>query len=271
MKPSATPSVVGGTGSGTAAWAVPVPRAPRVSARASVAAAEQVVRWTHGTVTTPLVGAGRYPIMLGGPRRHLNPSCPKTGQNLVRRPVRRLAQAPSRCPGWSRWRSARAIQSGQLRARPTYRGVVSGQSSGDPARHQGVQVPLDVAADERVDHPPGDLGVRAALLLRRVDVDAAQQLGLVGIQQGVVERLVRRDLGLVPGQVLAVLLAGQGRRRPPPRLAVDRPEPLPRPHHRRQVDVDVALADRPQVVPGRQLDAGRVLEVLRQPGHGRRA
>ena len=78
---------------------------------------------------------------------------------------------------------------------------------------------------------------------------------------------MRRDLPLVVGEVVAVLLEGHVRRRPSPGLAVDRPEPLPRAHDGREVDLGVGRTHRPQVLPGGQVGAQRVLEVVGQPGH----
>ena len=62
---------------------------------------------------------------------------------------------------------------------------------GDPAGHERVERGLHVGADPGVGDPPGDLRVGAADLLGRVEVDAAHQHGLVGVEQRVVERLVR--------------------------------------------------------------------------------
>src|SRR3954467_611536 len=67
---------------------------------------------------------------------------------------------------------------------------------GEPERDRLVERPLELAAGVVVDHPPGGDGVRAgrAALVRRVDVDAAEELRLVLGEHGVVERLLARDL-----------------------------------------------------------------------------
>ena len=55
------------------------------------------------------------------------------------------------------------------------------------------------------DHPPADVGV-GARFLRRIDVHAAEQRRLAGVEHRVVEREMVADLALVPGQVVLVLL-----------------------------------------------------------------
>jgi hypothetical protein len=138
-----------------------------------------------------------------------------------------------------------------------------------PARHELVEGPLHVAADEAVHDPPRHLGARLALLLRRIDVQAAEHFGLVVLEDAVQEALVRGDVPLVVGEVVAVLLGGHVGRRPAPRPAVDRPEPLPGSHDRREVDLGVGRAHRPHVLAGGQVSAQGVHEVLGEPGHAR--
>jgi len=59
---------------------------------------------------------------------------------------------------------------------------------------------------------------------------------------------MRRDLGLVPGEVCLVLLICHVGRRPSPGRPEDRPQPLAGAHHRGKVHVDVSGLDRPQVI-----------------------
>src|ERR1700729_3903223 len=130
----------------------------------------------------------------------------------------------------------------------------------EPARDSLVQRPLELTAGFAVDHPPRrqSIGAVGSAFLRRVDVYAAEQLGLVGIEHRVVERHVASDLVLVAGQILAVGLICQIGRWPPPHLAVLRPQSLLRPHYGRVIDVDIALAYRSEVMPGHQIQALRM-------------
>jgi hypothetical protein len=97
-----------------------------------------------------------------------------------------------------------------------------------PARDNLVKRTLELTAGFPVDHPPRHQGVGAAgsRFLRRVDVHAAKQFGLVVIEHCVVERHVTGDLVLVAGQVLAVVLICHVGRWPPPHLTVSRPQSL---------------------------------------------
>ena len=200
--------------------------------------------------------------------------CPSLMSSTVRRdPVDALRTG---CKGAETWVQAAAtghpaspMTSAELRQRQPLgpREVTSDVARalqrpvrGDPARDELVERSLELGAHALVHHPPRDLRV-GARLLRRVDVDAAQQRRLVGVEECVVERLVRLHLRRVAGQVGTVGLVRHVGGRPPPRLAVDAPEPLARAHDGDHVEVGVLGADRPQVVPERDLDPGRVAEV----------
>src|SRR5947209_1008176 len=135
----------------------------------------------------------------------------------------------------------------------------------EPAWNELVQRRLEL----RIDRPPGcdGVGTGVALVVRRIDVDAAKESGLVLVQHGVVERLARRDLVLVVLQILLVLFVAHGLRRPAPSLAVLRPQLLAHAHDRGEVDVHIRFADAAHVVTGGQLRAFRHLEIVAQPAH----
>ena len=99
---------------------------------------------------------------------------------------------------------------------------------GQPAGHELAQRVVERAADLAVHDPPGGhgIGARRCAVGRGFDVHAAEQLGLLGVEDRVVERLVRLDLTLVAGEVDTVLLDRHRRRRPAPRRAVPRPQRL---------------------------------------------
>ena len=60
---------------------------------------------------------------------------------------------------------------------------------------------VQIGADGLVNQPPGRDGVasRRGLLVGRVDVNAAEQLALLFVEQRVVERLLSRYFPLVSG------------------------------------------------------------------------
>ena len=85
-----------------------------------------------------------------------------------------------------------------------------------PARDELVERVFERAASVLVDYPPlgHRVGTLRAAFARRVDVNTAQQLGFLFVEDGVVERQVGRDLGLMTGRIHAVGLVGDVRRRP---------------------------------------------------------
>src|SRR5829696_8725830 len=95
----------------------------------------------------------------------------------------------------------------------------------EPARDEVVEGALEVGADLGVDDPPrGDgVGSRGRAFVGWVDVDAAEQSGLVLVEDGVVEGLVALDLLGVALEVGSVGLVGDRLDRPAPSLAVLRP------------------------------------------------
>jgi hypothetical protein len=110
-----------------------------------------------------------------------------------------------------------------------------------------VRPRLKAGADSSVNQPPGNLGI-GALLLRRVDVDAAEQGCFRIVEQRVVKGLMGRDLCFVPGQVLDVLLVRHRGGRPAPCRAEDRPQAWLRAHHGRVIEISICGLDRPQMI-----------------------
>lgn len=74
-----------------------------------------------------------------------------------------------------------------------------------PARDELVERVFERAASVLVDYPPlgHRVGTLRAAFARRVDVNTAQQLGFLFVEDGVVERQVGRDLGLMTGRIHA--------------------------------------------------------------------
>src|SRR5215213_4706179 len=201
--PAASPPVSPPVSSATAS-AAPRPRRPlpRPAAPPYRTLCSRPRRW-------PVTPSG---IMLGRPSSHLNPICPTSGKNLEDQ--RCVDLHSDRRPRSGMSIKDLSVRSRDLRQRRPVRPadlpgdvprLLEGPLLRDPVGHQLVQLGLDVGPDEPVDDPPRHVGVGADPL-GRVEVDAAEQLGLLLVEQGIVERLVRLDLALVPLEVLAVLL-----------------------------------------------------------------
>ena len=115
-----------------------------------------------------------------------------------------------------------------------------------PARDELIERVLELPTGLSIDHPPRDegVGVVRSLVVRRVDVHASEELGLVVVEHCVVERHVSGYLALMAGEILAVEFIRHVGGGPTPRRAIPSPQPFAGSHDGGVVDVNVALADR---------------------------
>jgi hypothetical protein len=109
-----------------------------------------------------------------------------------------------------------------------------------------------------------------ARIPRRIDVDAAEKLRLLRVEDGVVERLVSGDSASWRARSFlscSYVIPSGGHRHASPYLAHSRSR---EPMTAGVVDVGIGLADRAKVVAGREVDTLGMLETLRQPRHRHR-
>src|SRR5579859_6210154 len=78
---------------------------------------------------------------------------------------------------------------------------------GHPVRHEAIELGLERRAHRVVDDPPRHAHVVPGVT-RWIEIHAAEQPGLVLIEDRVIERLVGGDLPLVALEVLTILLEG---------------------------------------------------------------
>src|SRR5919108_673224 len=131
----------------------------------------------------------------------------------------------------------------------------------DPRAHRLFELRVEPPLPRRSSHPETYLGVR---LVRRVHVDAAQALRLVGRQDGVGERAPQLELLLMPAEVDEVLL---DRRAEPGVVLAARVDAL---LDREPVRQQVVHSQRPQAEPLMLETSGYLKLVRDEPAQKRR-